>query len=143
MQYSGIGIAVLALVLGGCGTSIQPTVSTAAKTFNPKLVLSMTSGNGSDGMAILQNKGLQTAMNLTFADSVGDHGVANFLYVRLVRVRNKESWITQSARNPLDLPGGEGVWVSFPDGLSFPIKATWTQVDINGNRSTVSQNISN
>ncbi len=145
MKQIGIGIALLALVLGGCGAANQSNVNASAKTFDPKLVLTMSSfgAPSDDGTVILQNKGTQTAMNLTLTDTTGDHGIAKFLYVRRVRVGNSESWITQSASDPLDVPGSEGVLVSFPNGLSFPIKATWTQVDMSGNRNTVSEYLQN
>ena len=145
MKRFGIAGALLAILLGGCGAANQSNVNTSTKTFDPKLVLVMSSGGApSDaGTVILQNKGIQTAMNLTLTAAAGDHGIAKFLLVRRVRVGNKELWITQSAGEPLDLPGGEGVWVSFPNGLSFPIKATWTQLDMSGIRSTVSEYVQN
>jgi len=147
MGQFGIAAALLATLalLGGCSAGNQSNVSTSSKTFNPKLVLTMSSfGAPADsGTVILQNEGIQTAMDLTLTAAAGGHGVAEFLYVRTVRVGSRESWITQSASEPLNLPGGEGVLVSFPNGLSFPIRATWTQVNLSGNPSTVSSYIQN
>ena len=140
-SYIAVVGMLAAVLLVGCSPTTPPSQH---KTFNPKLVMTMSAGVGSnDGTVILQNDGLQTAMNLTFTDAAGDRGVPKFLYVRLVRVGNQGAWITQSPSTPLDLPGGEGIMVSFPNGLDMPIKVTWTQVDINGVQSTVSQYVNN